>query len=128
MALGSAGVRVWVALVAFLCATAPAVAGETYFSLDRMKIPFQTGETFHRVLVVDLDLAVGTPEDKERVRAVRHVIKSEIEKALGAKPVSDFEAGNLAVIVKRIARAAAQRAAGDEIRIADALIRSARLI
>jgi ABC-type phosphate/phosphonate transport system substrate-binding protein len=131
MGLGIAGLRSVAVLFVALCAATPAAAAtitESYFSLDRLKIPFRTGEAYQRVLIVDLDLAVPTTEDKEKVKTIRHLIKAEIEKALGAQPVADFEAGNLASVVKAIARVAAQRAAGTEVRIADALIRSARLL
>lgn len=114
-----------VALIVFFMGPA-AAAGEVYFPLDKMRIPFAGDEVYHRVLVVELVLAVPSADSQARLRERRHLIKAEIEKALGDKPIAELADGNLALTVKRVARSAAQRAAGD-VAITDALIKSVRL-
>lgn len=111
--------------VALLAAT-PCARAESYLPLDKIKILFPVSDTVTRILVIELVLAVANDEQLATLRGKRADLKKAIETDLAAKGVDAYTTGNLAETIKKVAHVAAQRTAG-ELRIRDALIRSAQL-
>lgn len=103
-----------------------ATAAEQYVKVPQVVVRFEGPAASLRLLVVNLNVAVASPQGAANVRADRERIQEALHRALSSLSYDDYATSNLASRVKSIGRSALRRAKLDYI--GDVLVQDVRLM